>query len=205
MYEYNTKKSVSTKPYPIALAGLGSVDRYYPPSERRRAYWGTARVFLENINCTCYHNAPREEVLRASLPYTMEISLPGHSFLCSCHPDMVCPPEVHEGAYLQDPWRIRRCSAWAEQWRQDANALISSPGFRDEMSRRVLDVAGITGWRRNLVKPAEFLQVIQEREKRERPIKIFAVLTLSLGSGVLFWTWLRNRKKAKEAMGPEGE
>lgn len=197
MYEYNTGKSVSTRPYPTALGALG--DRYIPFSETRRvAPWAVAEVSLENINCRCYHNAPREEVLRASVPYTMEISVPGHNFICSCNASTTCPQEVHQGAHQRDPWRERRCAEWREQWLQEGADLIASPGFREAMSEKVLDVAGITGWRRSLVKPAEFLQVIEERERRERPIKAFAVITLAVGGGALFWTWLRKRKKARE-------
>jgi hypothetical protein len=67
------------------------------------------------------------------------------------------------------------------------------------MTERILDQAGITGWRRRFTKPAEFIQVLEERERRERPIKIFALLALAGGGGVLFWNFLKKRRERKGA------
>jgi hypothetical protein len=190
MYEYARKRHIAS----AISTGLGA-DRYVPPNPRSQvAPWAKAYTTVQNITVTCYHNAPREEVLRKQVPYTMEISVPGNNFICISNPDQTCPESVHQGTDIKDPWRQRQCAAWKQDWEQQAANIIASEGFRNQVTENILDLAGISGWRRWFTKPAEFLQVLDEKERRERAIKIMALLTFAAGGGTILWTYLRNKK-----------
>lgn len=177
-----------------------ALGRYTQPSATSASPWPIVETELNNIRCTCYENAPREEILRWMVPKSMEIHVPGHDFVCSCTPKngiLDCPEEVHEGADIEDPWRHRRCREWRESWEFEAANIVASEGFRDAMTEQVLDEAGITGWRRMLAKSAEFVQIVEEREKRARMIKITGGLVLMASAGALTWRYLKNRKEAE--------
>jgi len=216
MYIYN-KPATAPRMVLSGLSGLGE-DRYIPAknvdpvtgqptiSAKYPAPWAVADVSLRNIRCRFYHNAPRELVLTGSMPYTMEIGVPGHRFVGSCHPREECPEEVYQGADPKDPWRIRRCKEWRDQWNQEAANIIADPEFRANITERVLDVAGIQGASRLLTDQAEFLEVVQEREARERPIKMIAFIFLAGAGGILTFNAVRKyvkkraaRKEAKKA------
>lgn len=196
------------------LSGLGAEDRYIQPknvdpttgrsvpSARHPVPWGVAKVGLRNIDCTFYQNSPRELVVQMSKPYTMEISTPRDHFIGFCHPNVACPEEIHQGASVRDPWRGRQCAAWKQQWEQQAAGIIADEEFRKNVTERVLDVAGITGTDRYRVKPAEFLEVVQERETRERPVKLIAFIVLAASGGILTFGYVRKlvkRRAAKKA------
>jgi len=194
MYEYKKQNG--------ALQGLG-VDRYVPGSASSQlAPWATAYTTVQNIDVKCYHNMPREEVLRRMSPYTMEISTPGNHFICIGNPDQECPESVHRNTDPKDPWRQRQCATWRQGWEQEAANIIASQEFRSQVTENILDAAGITGWRRWFTKPAEFIQVLDEKERRERGIKIFALVTIAAGGGFVFWKYLNN-KKNKVSQNPE--
>ena len=209
MYIY-AKSAVVPRNVLSGLSGLGT-DRYIPPknvdpatglpvpSTRYPVPWGVVNVGLRNIDCRFYQNAPRDQVIPQSMPYTMEISLPGNHFVGFCQPNETCPEEVHQGANVRDPWRTRRCAAWREQWDQEAANIIADEEFRRNVTERVLDVAGITGASRYLVKPAEFLEVVQEREAREAPIKLFAFIFLAASGGILTFNYVRKKVKERAA------
>ena len=198
---------------PALLGG----DRYIPPrnidpttgrpvpTADRPVPWGVAEVGLRDIKCRFYHNAPRELVVSQSLPYTMEITAGDDTFIGSCQPRTECPAAVHQGASIKDPWRQRVCRAWREQWERDAANIIADPEFRANVSERVLDVAGITGLARYRAKPAEFLEVVGEREARETPIKLFAFLALAGGGALLTFLqvrkWAKRRRQARAELG----
>lgn len=212
MYIYTKPASAPRIGVP-GLSGLGT-DRYIPAknidpatgqpmvSSKYPAPWAVAEVGLRNINCRFYQDAPRELVLSGSMPYTMEISVPGHNFIGSCHPRQECPEEIHQGADPKDPWRIRQCKEWRDQWNQEAANIIADPGFRANITERVLDVAGIQRAGRLLTDQAEFLEVVQEREAREKPIKLLAFIFLAGAGGILTFNAVRkyanNRAKRKK-------
>jgi len=201
----------SVAPPTNVLSGLGAEDRYIPPKNvdpatgqsiptaRYPVPWGVAQVGLRGINCRFYHNSPRELVEGMSLPYTMEISLPGHNFIGSCSPDLNCPTEVHQNTSVKDPWRARRCSEWAVGIPERTAATVADPDFRANLTERVLDVAGIDASARSRVKPAEFLEVVVEREVRERPIKVMATLGIIGSVGILTFLYVRKYAKKRKA------
>jgi len=209
MYIYNKPATAPRMVLP-GLSGLGE-DRYIPAknvdpatgqptiSAKYPVPWAVAEVGLRNIRCRFYQDAPRELVLTGSMPYTMEISVPGHNFIGACHPRQDCPEEIHQGAHPRDPWRISRCSAWKEQWDQEAATIIADPEFRANITERVLDVAGIQGAGRLLTKQAEFLEVVQQREAREAPIKLFAFIFLAGAGGILTFNAVRKYVKKRAA------
>jgi len=170
-------------------------DIYRPPSMTRRvAPWAIAEVVVNGIKCRCYQDAPREEIVRTSVPYSMEIlNWLGPTFVCSCMPDTNCPESVHQGASTRDPWRQRRCQEWREGRELSAAAEIASQGFRDQVTEQVLNVAGITGLQRRFAKGAEFVQVLEERERRERPIKVIGIGFLALAAATGTWFFIRSR------------
>lgn len=177
-----------------------ALGRYIQPTATSAFRWPIVETELSNIKCRCYENAPREEILRWMVPKSMEIHVPGHVFVCSCTPRtsiLDCPEEVHQGTDIRDPWRQRRCREWRENWEVEASNIIASEGFRDAMTELVLDEAGITGWRRLFAKSAEFVQVIEEREKRARAIKIAGGALLVASAGVLTWRYLQKRKETE--------
>jgi hypothetical protein len=190
MYEYARKRHI-----PSAIStGLG-VDRYIPYSATRTvAPWAIAETTVQNIDVKCYHNAPREEVLRKQVPYTMEISVPGNNFVCIGNPNQECPESVHQNADIKDPWRQRQCATWKQDWERQAADIIASEGFRNQVTENVLNLAGISGWRRWFTKPAEFIQVLDEKERRERAIKIMALVAFAAGGGAILWTYLKDKK-----------
>jgi len=197
MYEYLKKRHI-----PAALSmeqslGFGALgDRYIPARPTSRiAPWAAVETTVQNIRVKCYQNAPREEVLREMVPYTMEISVPGNNFICLGNPIQECPESVHRGTDPKDPWRQRQCAAWRQTWERQAADIIASQDFRNQVTENVLNIAGISAWQRVLAKPAEFLQVVEERERRERSIKILSVLAFAAGGGVILWTYLRSRKE----------
>lgn len=173
-----------------------SEDRYVPGSSSSRvAPWPSVHTRVQNIRVKCYHNAPREEVLREMVPYTMEISTPGNNFICIGNPIQECPESVHRGTDPKDPWRQRQCAAWRQTWERQAADIIASQDFRDQVTENILNIAGIPAWQRALAKPAEFIQVLEEREGRERAIKIASILALAAGGGVILWSYLKGRKE----------
>ena len=193
-------------------ASTGQQGRYTPArnidpatglpiaTQQHPAPWAVVDVSLDQINCRFYENAPREMVLPETLPYTMEISGPGYGFIGACHPSQQCPQEVHEGARPGDPLRESRCSQWLTQWTDEAPAVIASEEFRRELTDAVLNIANVTGARRSLAKPAEFLEIIYEREARERPIRMFAFVVLAGSAGILTFQAVRSavKKRAKK-------
>lgn len=194
-----------------ALSGLGAEDRYIPPKNvdpvtgrpiptvKYPVPWAAIWVGLRDINCRFYQDAPRGQVISASMPYTMEISVPGHNFIGSCGASMDCPTSVHQNARPRDPWRIRRCNEWKEGRKEAAAQIIADPEFRANLTERVLDIAGITGLDRYRVSQAEFLEVVQEREARERPIKLFAFIFLAASGGILTFNYVRKVVKRRAA------
>ena len=189
MYEYLKKRHIDS-------FGLGA-DRYVPARPNSSVPWPIAYTTVQNIEMKCYHNAPREQVITGMVPYTMEISAPGNNFICNGNPSQECPESVYQNADPKDPWRQRQCAAWKQGWEQEAANIISTQGFRDQVTQNVLTLAGISGWRRWFAKSAEFIQVLDERERRERGIKIFALVTVAAGGGVVLWKYLQNRKHNK--------
>jgi hypothetical protein len=209
MYIYN-KPATAPRNFLSPISGLGG-DRYIPAknvdpvtgqptvSERVRAPWAVVEVGLRNILCRFYQNAPRELIIPGSLPHTMEISVPGNTFSGSCHPRQLCPEEVHQNAPARDKLRERRCAEWREQWDREAANIIADPEFRANITERVLDVAGITGAGRFLTKPAEFVEVIQEREARETSIRLVAFIFLAGAGGILTFNAVRKYAKKRAA------
>ena len=193
MYEYK----------PAALGGTTirhEKGTYFLPGETTAFQWPLVTTEHNNISCRCYQNAPREEILRWMVPKAMEIHVPGDVFVCNCTPQtgaLDCPEEVHQGTDPKDPWRQRRCQEWRENWEVEAANIIGSEEFRDAITENVLDIAGITGWKRLLANSAEFVQVLEEREKRGRAIKIAGGAVLALSAGVLTWRYLKKRKEAE--------
>lgn len=211
MYIYTRKASAPRYAVP-ALSGLGTAaqGRYTParnvdpatgqpvPTQAVPVPWAAVDVNLQNVNCRFYKDAPREMVLPENLPYTMEISGPGYRFLGTCHPSQVCPESVHQGARPGDPMRVSRCNPWLERWNEESTDLIASEGFRRELTDNVLSVGNVTGVKRSLVKPAEFLEVVLEREARERPIKVISFIILAASGGILAFQAVRDAVKKKK-------
>lgn len=168
-------------------------------SEGQPAPWAVVDVRLQQINCRFYENAPREMVLPETLPHTMEVTTPGRRFIGACHPTQACPPEVHEGARPGDPWRDTRCRQWLTNWNEHAPNVIASPEFREELTDSILSIANVTGTKRALVKPAEFLEVIYEREAKEKPIRVFSFIVLAASGGILTFQLVRNAVKKRAA------
>jgi hypothetical protein len=162
--------------------------------------WAAIDINVQNINCRFYENAPREMVLPQNLPYTMEVSGPGYRYLGACHPSQECPESVHQGVQQSDPLYVSRCNQWLEQWNHEATALIESEGFRRELTNNILSVANVMGIKRSLAKPAEFLEVVMEREARERPIKLISFVILAASGGILTFKAVRSavKKRAKK-------
>lgn len=198
MYEYNKSAlGVTIQEHPKG--------RYILPSATSLAQWPKVETEVDNVFCGCYQNAPREEILRRAIPYTMEIQTPNNTFVCWCEPrtsnlTLACPESVHQGTDPRDPWRIRRCTEWREQYEAQVAEMIASPGFRDQVTENVLDIAGITGLERMRTKSAEFILVIAEREKRARALKIAGGVVLLASAGILSLRYFVKRsKKAKKA------
>jgi hypothetical protein len=201
MYEYAKKRFIPSS----VSTGLGT-DRYIPNATRTssRPFDAVARTNVQNIDVQCYENMPREQIVTKQVPYTMELSVPGHSFVCIGNPDQECPASVHRNTDPKDPWRNRQCATWRQGWEQQAAGIIASQGFRNQVTENILNVVGITGWRRWFTKPAEFVQVLDEKEHRERVIKVAAVLALAAGSGAILWTFLKDKSGAKVVQNPGG-
>jgi len=191
MYEYERKSMGSLGADTYTPAGTHTLPGGVP-------YSGIVNVDMGGVKCRCYHNAPREVILRSRVPYAMEISLPDHAFICSCNPSSICPESVHQGIDKRDPWRQRRCAEWFENYEQEVAQTISSEQFRSDMTERVLDVSGITGAGRAFAQPAEFVQVLAEREQRSRAVTIASIVVLALGGGVLTWKFVADRKRESE-------
>ena len=193
MYEYAKKRFIPSS----VSTGLGT-DSYTPANLASRvAPYAIAETKVQNINVRCYENAPREQIVTKQVPYTMELSVPGHSFVCIGNPDQECPASVHRNTDPKDPWRNRQCATWRQGWEQQAAGIIASQGFRNQVTENILNVVGITGWRRWFTKPAEFVQVLDEKESRERVIKIAAVLALAASGGAILWTFLTKKGSLK--------
>ena len=197
MYEYLKKRHIDS-------LSMGT-DRYVQANTNSAvAPWARAETTVQNVDVRCYHNAPRELVLQQMVPYTMEISAPGNNFICIGNPRQECPESVHQNADPKDPWRINQCAAWKSGWERDAADIIASQEFRNQVTENVLNLAGISGWRRWFAKPAEFVQVLEEKESRERGIKIFALVAVAAGGGVILWRHLQS-KKNKVSQNPESD
>jgi hypothetical protein len=184
--------------------------RYILPSETSLAQWPKVETEIDNIFCGCYQNSPREEILRRTIPYDMEIHTPNNTFVCWCEPKtsnlaLACPESVHQGTDPRDPWRIRRCTEWREQWEAQAAEMIATPEFRDRLTENVLDIAGITGLERMRAKNAEFILVITEREKRARALMIAGGAVVLVSAGILSLRYFAKRSKAKRARKTKGE
>lgn len=191
MYEYLTKRH---------LESLG--DQYLPASPTRtKTPWAIADTVVQGISVRCYQNAPREQILTRQVPYTMEISYPGGNFVCIGNPTtafLTCPESVHQNADPKDPWRIRQCAAWKEALPQQMADLVATEDFRKQVTDNILNVAGISAFGKLFAKPAEFVQVVEERERREGAIKVVSILALAAGGGVILWKYLKRRKLQKE-------
>jgi len=187
MYEYAHKRFIPS----MTSNGVGTEDE----SDRISSWLPRAtRTNVQNIAVQCYDNAPRERVVTSRVPYTMELSVPGHHFICIGNPGQECPESVHRNTDPNDPWRHRQCAAWRETWERQAADIIASAEFRKQVTENILDAAGITGWRRWFTSPAEFVQVLDERERRERAIRIAAIIALAAGGGAIFFTYLKDRR-----------
>jgi hypothetical protein len=193
MYEYAHKRFIPS----MTSDGLGA-DSYTPASTSGRGTpYAVARTNVQNIDVHCYENMPREQIVARQVPYTMELAVPGRSFVCIGNPSQDCPASVHQGTDPKDPWRQRQCATWRETWERQAADIIASEAFRTQVTENILSVAGVSGWRRWFTRGAEFVQVLDERERRERVIKIAAVLALAAGGGAILWTHLRGSSGAR--------
>jgi hypothetical protein len=195
MYEYNKSALGVT-------VQTHEKGRYILPSETSLAQWPKVETEIDNIFCGCYQNSPREEILKQSIPYVMEIHTPNNAFVCWCEPrigNINCPESVHQGADIHDPWRHRRCAEWEENWQAQAAEMISTPEFRERLTENVLDIAGITGLERKRAKTAEFMLVISERERRARALMIAGGAVVLVSAGILSLRYFAKRaKKAKK-------
>lgn len=187
MYEYAKKRFIPS----AADTSLGADSYRTASTTSQLAPYAVARTSVQNIDVHCYENMPREQIVARQVPYTMELSVPGRSFVCIGNPNQDCPASVHRGTDPKDPWRQRQCAAWRTDWEREAAGIIASQAFRDQVTTNILNAAGITGWRRWFTKNAEFVQVLDEKERRERAIKIAAVVALAAGGGAILWTYLR--------------
>ena len=190
MYEYARKRFIPS----TVSTGFGA-DTYRAASSTTSSLtpYAIARTNVQNIAVHCYENMPREQILATQVPYTMELSVPGRNFTCIGNPSQECPESVHRGTDPKDPWRQRQCAAWRQTWERQAADIIASQGFRDQVTENILNAAGVTGWRRWFTQGAEFVQVLDEKERRERAIKITAFVALAAGAGGILWTFLKKK------------
>jgi hypothetical protein len=148
----------------------------------------------EGMSCHCYEKMAREMIAPVAHPYSLEVNTLGRDFKCTCNPTMVCPESVHRGVSTRDPWRAHVCKQWIDQTKETASRVIASEEFRSQMARAVAKAGEIPGWQQLFMQPAEFTEVLEEREARERPIIIVGVLAIAAGGGFLLWKFLRGKR-----------
>lgn len=156
---------------------------------------GQSEALPEGMTCTCYEQMARELIAPVTMPYSLEVKTLGKHFKCACNPRFVCPEAVHRNASPRDPWRAHVCSQWINDTKRAASQMISSEEFRTQMAKAVAKGGEVPGWQQLFMAPAEFTEVLVEREGRERPIMILGVLAIAAGGGFLLWKYLRGRER----------
>jgi hypothetical protein len=192
--------------------------RFGPPPDSGKKYRPTdyypfARIIVNFNNifedvllhCVCYENMPREEITDIRLsseqldfignPYTLEVHPIGHSYVCDCRTKITgCPESVHRGADPRDPWRQRQCADWEERINKEIADTLSTKNFRKVLAQRVFKTSGLQSWRGTFLPPAEFTQVLIEREVRAKPYKVIAPLVIAVAGSVIAWQIIRKKE-----------
>lgn len=151
-------------------------------------------------DCACYRNFPREIVAPMARPWSLEFDtgVLGDRFSCQCNVVTQCPPsmrpipgspEYREKKKTCDAYRVN-----VKTMKAAAEHDIEDEGFRQEVAQRIARAAGVPGWRMRFTGPAEFLTVVEERERRSRGIWVLSTLTIAAGGGLLLWKYFRGRR-----------
>jgi hypothetical protein len=156
---------------------------------------GQSEVLPEGMTCTCYEQMAREAIAPVTHAYSLEVNTLGKKFKCACNPRMVCPESVHRGAAVRDPFRAHVCGQWIQDTQRTASQLISSEAFREQIAKAVAKGGQVPGWQQLFMAPAEFTEVLEVREARERPLIILGVVAIAAGGGFLLWKYLRGRER----------
>jgi hypothetical protein len=156
---------------------------------------GQSEALPEGMTCTCYEQMGRGIIAPVTLPYSLEVKTLGKHFKCACNPRMQCPESVHRGVSTRDPWRAEVCRGWINDTKRVATQMIEGEEFRAQMAKAVAKGGEVPGWQQLFMAPAEFTEVLVERERRERPIMILGVIAIAAGGGFLLWKYLRGRER----------
>jgi hypothetical protein len=96
---------------------------------------------------------------------------------------------------VRDPFRAHVCGQWIQDTQRTASQLISSEAFREQIAKAVAKGGQVPGWQQLFMAPAEFTEVLEVREARERPLIILGVVAIAAGGGFLLWKYLRGRER----------
>jgi hypothetical protein len=156
-------------------------------------------------SCQCYKNSPREGVSTLSRPWTLEFDTGpgGDRFVCGCETVTTgCPESMRPVPYSPDyASKQKQCEEWkkaAREKKPEADRDIENEQFRLQLAQKMARAAGVPEWRINLIRPAEFLTVVEERSRRGQAVWIFSTITIAAGGGFLLWKYLRGRRGRKE-------
>ena len=121
-------------------------------------YWTRVNVPGTGLQCHCYQDMPRADVIPASLPYTMETKAGGHRYTCTCF----SPTRAFTGTPA------------------DMAVLVASEGFRQAAADALAVDLGVA-------KAKSMVFTTEERQQRSVTFPVLGIGAVVLGGAVLYY------------------